>query len=174
MVNYWFIVHDLMAYSQHKDMICCKSINSDYKKMRKPRQRMFKKINVGDKIVYYAAGSYAVVGIFEITSDMEFFSDDVWEKVFVHQIKPFKMPLQDHYLHIKKLLFDSDHTFDIFPNKELWHTALRGKTVKSLSPTDYEVFLNNLNEKKYLVNKKDTKVPVTVWQRSMGHYQSTF
>jgi len=134
---------------------------------------MFKKINVGDKIVYYAAGSYAIVGIFEITSGMEFFSDDVWNKVFTYKIKPFKMPMTGHYLHIKKLLFDSDYEFDMFPNKHLWHTALRGKTMKSLSPPDYEIFLNSLDNQKYLIRKEDTKVPVTVWQRKMGHHQST-
>lgn len=174
MVDFWFVVHDLMAYSQHGDMICCKESRNDSTRRRKPRQILFKKMKSGDKMVYYAAGSYAVVGIFEIVSDMEYFSDDRWKNVFVRKIRPFKMPPKNHYMHIKKLLFDSDYKFDIFPNKELWHTALRGKTVKHLSITDFDIFLRNIDNEKYLVNKKDTKVPVTVWQRDMGNRQSTF
>ena len=172
MVSYYFLVHDMMVYFQHGDMICCKIATETEPKQLKPRQLMFRKIRKGDKIVYYAAGSYVILGIFTVKSDMEYYSDKIWPNVFVRKIEPGLLPPKGKYLHIKKLLFESNYTFDVFPNKRLWHTALRGKTLKSLTEADYERFRRSLSESRFLVRKNEIKIPVTTWQRSQGHKQA--
>ena len=167
MTDHWFVVHDLMAYGQHSDMICCKStVGSSWKK---PLRSLFKKMEIGDPLVYYAAGSYAIVGIFKIVSHSEYFSDDVWPDVFARKIKPHLMPPRKSYLDIKKLLFESEYEFDIFPDKDRWSLSLWGKTIKKLSKSDYDIFRKNIGNKKYLVSTDDVRVPITVWQKSVGN-----
>ena len=172
MTSYYFVVHDMMAYFQHGDMICCKIRPETEPKQLKPKQPMFRKIRKGDKIVYYAAGSYVILGIFIVRSDMEYYSDVMWPSVFVRQIEPDLLPPKGEYLHIKKLLFESNYRFDIFPNKRLWHTALRGKTLKNITKLDYDKFRRNLNESRFLVRRNEIKIPVTTWQRSQGHNEA--
>ena len=123
---------------------------------------MFRKIRKGDKIVYYAAGSYVILGIFTVKSDMEYYSDKIWPNVFVRKIEPDLLPPKGKYLHIKKLLFESNYTFDVFPNKRLWHTALRGKTLKRLTKADYDKFGRNLSESRFLVSRDKTRRPQLV------------
>ncbi|MGH9910348.1 MAG: EVE domain-containing protein [Nitrososphaerales archaeon] len=166
MSTFWFVIHDLMSFAQHKDMIACKVSNDSTPNRKKPKQPMFRKIRPGDKVVYYATGSYVIVGIFEIVSNMEFFSSNTWKNVFIYKIKPFKMPPSETHLDMKKILFDSNFKFDLFPSKSIWHTAFRGKTVRLLSQSDYEIFLRNINNEKYLISKIDTKMPTRVWHSS--------
>ena len=99
-------------------------------------------------------------------------SDEMWPSVFVRQIEPDLLPPKGKYLHIKKLLFESNYEFDIFPNKRLWHTALRGKTLKNITKSDYDKFRRNLNESRFLVRRNEIKIPVTAWQRSQGHNEA--
>jgi len=168
MTDHWFVVHDLMAYGQHSDMICCKSrtVSSVWKR---PKRVLFKKMELNDSFVYYAAASYAIIGIFKIVSHAEYFSDEVWPDVFVRRIKPYIMPPKGKYLDIKKLLFESEYEFDIFPDKDRWSLSLWGKTVKKLSRSDYGIFRKNIGNEKYLVSTDDVKVPVTAWQKSVGN-----
>jgi len=168
MTDCWFVIHDLMAYRQHSDMICCKSrtVGSNWKK---PFRSLFKKMEIGDPLVYYAAGSYAIVGIFKIVSHSEYFSDDVWPDVFARKIKPHLMPPRGSYLDMKKLLFKSNYQFDMFPEKEKWSMPLWGKTVKKLSKSDYGIFVKNIDVKKFLVTQNKVKIPVTFWQKSVGN-----
>jgi len=168
MTDYWFVVHDLMAYGQHADLICCKARTIDSQR-KKPLMPSFKKMGLGDQIVYYAAGSFAVIGIFKITSHSEYFSDDVWPDVFVRRIVPIVMPPKGKYMHLKKLLFESDYDFDIFPNKEQWHTGLRGKTLRKITKLDFDKFRKNMRNEKFLVSEDEVKIPVTVWQKSIGN-----
>ncbi|MBW2995174.1 hypothetical protein KY312_02390, partial [Candidatus Woesearchaeota archaeon] len=67
-MNKWFVIHDLLAYSQHKDMIgnVVKTTG-----VKQPKSAAFSNIEKGDTIVYYAAKDYVVVGIFQVISDME-------------------------------------------------------------------------------------------------------
>jgi len=168
MTDHWFIVHDLMAYEQHDDMICCKAkvVNG---KRKRPMRTQFKKMDLGDTFVYYAAGSYAIVGTFRLTSFSKYFSDDVWPDVFVRKMEPYKMPPKGKYLDMKKLLFESDFEFEMFPEKEKWSLSLWGKTVKKISKNDFDKFLNNLQNEKYLVSMNDVRTPITVWQKSVGN-----
>ena len=168
MTDYWFVVHDLMAYRQHSDMICCKArtIDSNWKR---PMRVFFKKMGLSDPFVYYAAGSYAIVGIFKIASHSEYFSDEVWPDVFVRRIKPYIMPPKGKFLDIKKLLFESEYEFDIFPDRDRWSLSLWGKTLKKLSRSDYDIFRKNIGNERYLVSTDDVKVPVTMWQKSVGN-----
>ncbi len=172
MVSYYFVIHDMMAHFQHGDMICCKIHPETEPKQLKPKQQMFRKIRRGDKIVYYAAGSYVILGLFTVKSDMEYYSDDMWPSVFVRKIEPDLLPPKGKYLHIKKILFESNYRFDVFPDKRLWHTALRGKTLKRLTKADYDKFGRNLSESRFLVSRDEIRIPVTAWQRSQGHHQA--
>jgi len=168
MTDHWFIVHDLMAYEQHDDMICCKARNVESKRKR-PMRTQFKRMELGDTFVYYAAGSYTIVGIFRVISYSTYFSDDVWPDVFVRKMEPYKMPPKGKYLDIKKLLFESDYEFEMFPKKEKWSMPLWGKTVKKISKNDFDKFLDNLQNEKYLVSLDDVRIPVTMWQKSFGN-----
>jgi len=168
MEDYWFVVHDLMAYNQHQDMICCKAKTMEFNRKR-PMRMFFKKMQIGDQFVYYAAASYAIVGIFKIKSHAEYYSDSVWPDVFVRQIEPYIMPPKGKYLDIKKILFEDSNEFDIFPDKEKWSLSLWGKTVKKLSESDFDIFRRNIDNKKYLVSEDDVRVPITMWQKSVGN-----
>ena len=165
MTNYWFVIHDIMAYQQHNDMICCKARSTE-SKIRRPRMPSFKKMELGDEILYYAAGSYVFIGIFKVTSHSEYFSDELWEDVFVRKIEPLIMPPRGKYPHIKKILFESDYKFDIFPIPDLWHATLRGKTLRKISKSDFEKFSQCFDNKKFLVTEDEIKIPITVWQKN--------
>lgn len=65
-MNYWFIVHDLKAYGQHKDLIGCRLKEPG---VYQPWFKQFSEIKKGDKIVYYAAGSNVIIGIFAVDSE---------------------------------------------------------------------------------------------------------
>lgn len=60
-LNRWFVVHDLLAYSQHEDMIgnVVKAPG-----LKQPKYPAFAEIQKGDHIVYYATQDSVIVGIF--------------------------------------------------------------------------------------------------------------
>ena len=97
----WFVVHDLLAYSQHQDMIGNVVRTSGVKQ---PKSNLFAEISKGDLIVYYATKDYVVVGIFKVVSDMEYLPDDPnWKEIMVYRIKPVELPPLGNYLDFKKL-----------------------------------------------------------------------
>lgn len=156
-MNYWFIVHDLKAYEQHRNLIGCRVMKSG---LQEPRFRQFAEIKKGDKIVYYATKNKVLVGIFDVISDLTYLpSDSHWKEIMVYEIKPFEMPTEDHYIDFKKaMLSDKIARFDLFPKKERWYDYLRGKTCRRLTEHDYQLIRKYLKKPEYLIEKEEVEV----------------
>ena len=123
-MNYWFVIHDLLAYSQHSDMIGNVVKKSGEKQ---PKFSSFNDIKKGDFIVYYATKDYVVTGIFEIISDIEYLTNDpYWKEIMTYRIKPVETPPPGKYLYFKALVKDQNVQFDMFPNKKKWGGYLQG------------------------------------------------
>lgn len=147
-MNNWLVVHNLLSYSQHKDLIGC-AVKQHGKKQ--PKSSAFSSIKKGDNVVYYATKDFAIVGIFQVTSDMTYFeSDPDWKESVVYQIKEKDMPPQGTYLDFKKLVKDPSSKFDLFPEKQRWGIHLLGKTVVLLTERDYLTIKNTMSNSTFL------------------------
>ena len=169
-MRYWFIVHDLLAYSQHSDMIgnVVKAPG-----LKQPKFHSFCEIQKGDIVVYYATKDYVIPGIFEITTDMEYLdNDEHWKEIMVYRITPIVTPPPGKYLSLKKLIKDPKVTFDMFPNKKKWGGPLQGKTCTLLTEKDYLVIKNAMSNPAYLKNINEIKVTSTKWHEEHGKKDS--
>jgi len=168
-MKYWFVVHDLMAYSQHNDMIGCRVKE---KGLRTPKFAQFAEIQKGDKIVYYATRDKVVVGIFDVVSDMEYLANDpYWNEIIVFSIKPIDMPPEGYYLDFKKFIDDENVQLSLFPKKKIWARYLQGKTCRKLTQNDFEKMRSYLQKSNYLVETKMLKLKKTRWhmrERKIG------
>jgi len=165
-LNRWFVIHDLLAYDQHPDMI-----GNVVKKpgIPEPKFSAFGKIRKGDLVVYYATKDYVVVGIFGVFSNIIHLTDDeYWKEDVVFKIKPVEMPPVGNYLDFKKLVKDPSVTFDMFPNKKKWGQYLQGQTCKQLTERDFLTIKEALSHDKYLKGIRETKATVTMWHKKYG------
>jgi hypothetical protein len=159
-MNYWFIVHDLKAYEQHKDLIGCRIKKSG---MHEPKFRQFSEIKKGDKIVYYATKSNVIVGIFVVDSEMRYLANDPHWNSMVFNIRPAEMPPDGYYVDFKRAFQEDKQELDLFPKKKVWYGYLQGKTCRKLSEHDFQIIRGYLGRHEYLVRKEDVKVPETKW-----------
>lgn len=169
-MNYWFVIHDLLAYSQHKDMIgnVVKATG-----VKHPKHSLFAEIQKGDLIVYYATKDYVVTGIFEVISDIEYLHNDpYWKEIMVYKIKPIETPPPAKYLNFKKLVKDPKINFDMIPNKKRWGIYLQGKTCILLTESDYLTIKNALSNPAYLKSIDKIKVAPTKWHIEHGKKDS--
>ena len=165
-MNRWFVVHDLLAYSQHPDMIgnVVKAPG-----VRQPRRSTFAEIEKGDRVVYYATQDCAVVGIFEVVSDIEYLpNDEHWKEIMVYRIKPIQSPPPGNYLDFRKLVKDSSVDFDMFPKRTRWGVYLQGRTCKLLTERDYLTIEKALSGSTYLKSTQEMKIRPTKWHREYG------
>ena len=134
--------------------------------IKQPKSSAFSNINKGDIVVYYAAKDYAVVGIFQVVSDMEYLeSDPEWKEIMVYRIKPQEIPSEGKYLNFKKLVKDPKVKFDLFPDKSMWGIYIQGKTCVLLTEKDFVTIKSALSNPVYLKPIKDFKVALTKWQK---------
>ena len=165
-MNRWFIVHDLLAYKQHPDMIGNIVRKSG---IPTPKFSKFSEIQKGDQIVYYATKDYVVVGIFEVVSDIEYLPNDpYWTEPMAYKIRPFELPVPGNYLDFKKLVTDPTIQIDMFPKKKNWGKYLQGKTCILLTERDYLKIKNALSMDRYLKSIKEIEVKATKWHRKYG------
>ena len=165
-MNRWFVVHDLLAYKQHPDMIGNVVRKSG---VPKPKFSKFDEIQKGDLVVYYATRDMVVVGIFEVVSDIEYLpSDPDWKEIMVYKIRPVELPVLGNYLDFKKLIADSTVQFDMFPKKKSWGTYLQGKTCKLLTERDFLLIKDVLSKSEYLKSISEVEVKATRWHRKYG------
>jgi hypothetical protein len=155
-MEYWFVIHNLLAYEQHNNLIGCKIKASGE---HKPHFKQFGKIRRGDKIVYYATKSNVIVGIFVACSKMTYLAD--WNSMVI-EITPNKMPPYGYYVDFKKaLLSDKLSQFDLFPIKERWYGYLEGQTIRKLTEHDYLIISSYLEKNEYLISKDMAKLKST-------------
>jgi len=134
-----------------------------------PRFSAFGEIKRGDLVVYYATKDYVVVGVFEVVSDIiHLIDDEYWKEDMVFKIRQYEMPPAGNYLNFKKLVKDSDVTFDMFPNKRKWGQPLQGKTCRLLTERDFLTIKEALSENKYQKSIDETKATVTRWHKKYG------
>ena len=165
-MNRWFVVHDLLAYSQHPDMI---GNVVEAPGMRQPKFSAFAEIEKGDRVVYYATQDCVVVGIFEVVSDIEYLPHDRhWKEIMIYRIKPVQSPPPGNYLDLRKLIKDPNVDFDMFPKKTSWGVYLQGQTCKLLTEKDYLTLKDSLSRSKYLKSTQGIKIRPTRWQREHG------
>ena len=165
-MNRWFVIHDLLAFEQHPDMI-----SNVVKKtgIEKPRFFMFGQIQKGDLIVYYATKDMIAVGVFRVISDIRYIPQDpYWGEVMVFKIEPFKLPPKREYLDFKKLVTSPDIYFDLFPEKKHWGSYLQGQTCKLLSEEDYCTIKEAISQEKYMKNKEQIRITATTWHDKYG------
>lgn len=162
-MNRWFVVHDLLAYSQHPNMI-----GNVVRKpgVREPKFSRFAEIKKGDQVVYYATKDSVIVGIFEVVSDIEYLPNDSdWKEVMVYKIRPVESPLPGNYLNFKKLIADPTVQFDMFPKKKYWGTYLQGKTCIMLTVSDYFIIRDALSGTRYVKSIEEIEVKTKQWHR---------
>lgn len=165
-LNYWFVVHDLLAYSQHSDMIGNVVRKSG---VPEPKFSKFGDVQRGDQIVYYATKDYVVVGIFEVVSDMEYLPNDpYWKEIMIYKIKPVELPVPGNYLDFKKLVTDPGVQFDMFPKKKRWGNYLQGKTCVLLTDRDFLIIKDAMSQKGYLRSINEIEVAPTKWHKKYG------
>ena len=132
--------------------------------VRRPKSSAFAEIKKGDVIVYYATTESVVVGIFRVTSDIEYLPNDQhWKEIMVYKIKPIETPSMGHYLDFKKLVKDLNVSFDMFPNKRNWGSYLHGKTCKLLTERDYLMIRDAFSRDEYLKSVNEIEVASTKW-----------
>lgn len=145
-LKHWWIIQSLEAYAQHPDLIGCTLKNGT----NIPIHTSFSKIKQGDHIVYYATGDKVLVGIFEVSSEMDFLKDDEdWEDSAIFRLKPAIMPTTGFFLDWKKLLLDPSVSFDLFPNKNQWTYKIWRRYIHPLSEKDHETIKNAIISRRY-------------------------
>jgi len=165
-MNRWFVVHDLLAYSQHPDMIgnVVKAPG-----VRQPKFSTFAEIEKGDRIVYYATRDCVIVGIFEVVSGIEYLPNDKhWKEIMIYRIEPIQSPPPGNYLDLRKLIKDPNVDFDMFPKKTSWGVYLQGQTCKLLTERDSLTLKDGLSRSEYLKSTQAIKIRPTRWQREYG------
>lgn len=166
LLNRWFVVHDLLAFEQHPDMI-----GNVVKKagIAKPKFFMFGQIQKGDLIVYYATKDMVVVAIFQVVSDIQHIRrDPYWREMMVFKIEPFRLPVNGQYLDFKKLVTTPGIYFDIFPEKTYWGNYLQGKTCVLLSDKDYFTIEKAISQEKYMKSREQISITATRWHEKHG------
>jgi hypothetical protein len=167
-MNYWFIVHDLKAYGQHKNLIGSRLKEPG---VYKPWFKQFSEIKKGDKIVYYATRSNVIVGIFDVASEMRYLANDPHWNSMVYTIKPAEIPPDGFYVDFKKALaFDPQAKFDLFPKKETWYSYLQGKTCRKLTEHDFQLINGYLQNPEYLIKIEEVTIPDTEWHKKVLMY----
>ena len=162
-MNKWFVVHDLLAYNQHKDLIG-NTVKAEG--IKQPKSSIFSSIKKGDIVVYYASKDSVAVGIFQVVSDMEYLAADLhWKEIMIYHIKPQEMPPEGQYLDFKKLVKDPRVEFDLFPDKSNWGIYLQGKTCVLLTEKDFRLIKNALSNPTYLRSTKDFRLEPTKWHK---------
>lgn len=120
MTNYWFIIHNLPDYQKHPDKIG-RSLG------KAKRDKIFRRINAGDRIVYYAQ-KRRVVGVFKVVSEMHPSKKGLWGgKVgqhYVYDIEP---------VYVSPMGFP----FEVNP-KDYGLDYLRGRTAIKLTRKQYK------------------------------------
>jgi len=162
-LNKWFVIHDLLAYRQHSDMIANRVKAPG---TQKPKSAAFAEIRRGDPIVYYATKDYVVVGIFQVVSDIEYLkNDEYWKEIMVYKIKPLGLPPGGYFLDFKKFVTHPAVTLDLFPEKQNWGKYLQGKTCAVLSDKDYSMIESAISQDEYLKRIDEIKVADTRWHK---------
>lgn len=165
-MNKWFVIHDLLAYNQHKDLI---GNVVKAQGVKQPKSSAFSNIRKGDIVVYYASKDYVITGIFEVTSDLEYReADPQWKEIMIYKIKSLEMPPEGKFLDFKKLVKDAKTKFDLFPDKSMWGNYLQGKTCVLLTDKDYLTIKNVLSDSLYLKKVEDIKIVPTKWHKKQS------
>jgi hypothetical protein len=147
-MNKWLVVHDLLAYHQHPDMIgnAAKG-HGDHR----PRYAKFENIKKGDIVVYYARKDMAVLGIFEVVSDVGHLQNDpYWKEVVFYKIKPAILPPSGKVLDFKKLVTSPDVHFDAIPSNKRWGSYLQGRACILFTNGDYKIIESAVSRAEFL------------------------
>lgn len=128
-MKYWFIIHSLPAYCEHKDFI-----GKEKKKARK-----IEHVNKGDKIAYYATGDSVVVGTFDVVGlKQEWLDDKQWKGPHIcMKIKPRKLAKAPHYIRIHDLIREINPPLSIFPDRKFTGIKFKDRTAVEITAQDF-------------------------------------
>ncbi len=142
-MNRWLVIHRKEAFSQHNNLIGCKTIK--YRKRIITKPITFLEVRKGDLIVYYMIGKL-IIGIFKVISDIEYLNNDAyWGNMAIYRIEPLLKPKKP--IPIQGLLQNPKNKFDLFKNKKYWGSYLQGKSIVNLTNSDFELFFNYIKKK---------------------------
>jgi len=153
-MNRWFIIHDLLAYRQHSDIV-----GNPVRRPgeNKPKFARFEAIRKGDLAVYYAKRDMVVLGIFKIVSEIGYMPNDpYWEEVVFYKIKPVILPPSGKVLDFKKLVTSHGVHFEAIPRSERWGSYLQGRACILLTEGDYKIIESAVSRAEFLKRTPDT------------------
>jgi len=162
----WLVIHDLLAYNQHKDFIGKEVLKSG---ISEPKNKKFKDIQKGDEIVYYATRDSVIIGIFDVVSDIRYEKDFTgWGESMVYQIKAKRTPPNGVYLDFSKLLNSPQISFSFIPKKANWGIFLQGKTNIELTGDDFNIIESNLSNPEFLKTIGEKDIKTTKWHEKQN------
>jgi len=128
-MKYWFIIHNLQAYSEHKDFIG----------REKKRAKKIEQVNKGDKIVYYAMGDSVIVGTFDVVGQkQEWLDDKHWKGPHIcMKIRPRKLAKPPIYIKIYDLLKEIEPPLSIFPDGRFKGIKFKDRTAVEITKKDF-------------------------------------
>jgi hypothetical protein len=130
MRNYWIVIHDLNAYSEHPNLI------GKEKRLR----GKIEKIKRGDWIIYYCTGDSVIRGTFQVTSSSYELpvTDKSWPDLVVYDIKPRVMADGPTYVGMSSFLKTLDKPLKLFPTGEFEHIKFKGRTIVPITQGDFK------------------------------------
>jgi hypothetical protein len=141
-MKYWFVIHDLNAYSKHTDYI-----GKETKLARK-----LTKVRKGDRIVYYARYDSVIVGTFDVIGKLEEWSNDPgWPGPHIcMKIKPRVSPSK--YVPIHDIVKHTQKPISIFPKREFKAILFRGQTAVQITKKDFDAIEKYIKKYIYISN----------------------
>ncbi len=129
-MKYWFIIHCLSAYFEHKDFIG----------KEKKRAKKIESVNKGDRIVYYATGDSVVVGTFDVVSQKKEWQDDkYWKGPHIcMKIKPRKLAKPPLFIKIHDLIKNVKPPLSIFPDGKFAAIKFKDRTAVEITERDFK------------------------------------
>lgn len=124
-----------------------------------PIYRPFSRIKKGDRIVYYAIRDSVLVGVFTVTSSMEYLDDSEWGPSCIYRISPSILPPAGKVLDFKSLIEDSSVKLDFIPQKRFWASYLRGHANRPLTEQDFALVVERIRHGPGLVLKPPVRPP---------------
>lgn len=138
-MKYWLVIHDAKSYHQHPEWI------------GKAGDRIpveFKRLQVGDGIVYYCTGDAAIAGTFKVKRRPRRIDDDEhWQGPYtVAEIRPVALPRGRRLVPIRPMLAALPHALSLFPDRVVRGVRLKGRTLLPLTKRDFDLVSRYLRQ----------------------------
>jgi hypothetical protein len=145
-MNYYFVIHDVPSFLLHNNKIGKKSAKIT---------AVFKKLNPGDKIVYYCKEDQVITGTFSVESKARIVENGMKWGDGPHIVVPLKPETKakpPYYVPANQMLQEIPEPLSLFPHRKLEGIKLKGQTILKITSNDF----NQIN--KYIPSYKPQKL----------------